>query len=172
MSGGFDFAPDEWLNTDDNISSVEPVEYQQRFMSFVKHRVCSDGTRQKELEEERRRVDSRTRTGGTGGGGGTGGRGLGTAMQPLVPVAPPVSGPSGPSGPSGHRSQDPSFLVPMAPMVEEVEAVAATRAYRVTVPLNVHPGMSFTIQANALNYTIACPPNAGPGMVVEIQLPV
>ena len=45
------------------------------------------------------------------------------------------------------------------------------KAFLVTIPPNIHPGMPFTIDVQGKRYVINCPPDAGPGKKVKIVPP-
>jgi len=45
------------------------------------------------------------------------------------------------------------------------------KAFLVTIPPNIHPGMPFTIDVQGKRYVIHCPPDAGPGKKVKIVPP-
>jgi hypothetical protein len=151
LVGGFDYVPNEFLNADVNISSIEPILYQKRFMEFVKERVLGNGVYQiYEMEERRRRLSSRQSS-------------LSNDSMPMASSAVPIGGGGGTSS------------VPVAPLVCAPTVVPAVmpvlRTYRVTVPGGVLPGGHFVISAGGSNYTIVCPMNGGPGSTVEVQLP-
>ncbi|CAB9514870.1 Probable E3 ubiquitin-protein ligase hulA [Seminavis robusta] len=45
------------------------------------------------------------------------------------------------------------------------------KAFLVTIPPDIHPGMPFTIDVQGKRYVIPCPPDAGPGKKVKIVPP-
>jgi hypothetical protein len=51
------------------------------------------------------------------------------------------------------------------------EEAPQPKAFLVTIPPNIHPGMPFTIDVQGKRYVINCPPDAGPGKKVKIVPP-
>jgi hypothetical protein len=62
------------------------------------------------------------------------------------------------------------------PRIEEQSQTTSSnnstpKAFLVTIPENVYPGMPFTIDVQGKRYVIPCPPDAGPGKKVKIVPP-
>lgn len=60
--------------------------------------------------------------------------------------------------------------------VQEVNRKAASgggtpKTFLVTIPPNIHPGMTFNVSAEGQKFKVTCPPNAGPNSKVRIVAP-
>jgi len=67
-------------------------------------------------------------------------------------------------------------IVAMNPDVQSINRAATesggtAQTFLVTIPPNIHPGMTFTTSVEGQRFQVTCPPNASPGMTVRIVPP-